>query len=155
MEKVRIDDLERRTDVSTVQRPLSRALGTEHVSLNYYELAPGASPAYGYHKHEAQEELFVVQQGELTFETESGEVVVEAGDAIRFGPGEFQQGVNTGDERAVILAVGAPQDGGDVEIRRECADCGERTPHTVELADEGEGKITRCLDCEAVTGHFE
>lgn len=155
MEKVRIEDIDRRTDVSTVQRPLARALGAEHLALSYYELAPGNSPAYGYHSHEKQEEVFVVQQGEVTFETESGDVVVEAGDAVRFAPGEYQQGVNTGDERAVLLAVGAPQDGGDVEILRECETCGGRTPTTVELAEDGVRKITRCLACESITGRFE
>ncbi|MFT4946639.1 MAG: putative cupin superfamily protein, partial [Natronomonas sp.] len=88
MEKVRIDDIDRRIDVSTLQRPLTDALGASDLALNYYELAPGDSPAYGYHKHEAQEEVFVIQQGEMTFETETGEVVVEAGEALRFGPGE-------------------------------------------------------------------
>ena len=155
MEKVRIDEVDRRTDVSTVQRPLTGALGAEHLSLNYYELAPGNSPAYGYHSHENQEELFIVQQGEVTFETESGEVVVRAGEAIRFGPGEYQQGVNTGDERATLLAVGAPRDGGSVEVLRECENCGQRTPTTVELADDGEAKVTRCLDCDSLTGRFE
>jgi hypothetical protein len=42
-----------------------------------------------------------------------------------------------------------------VELLRECADCGGRTPHTVEWADPGESKQTRCLDCDAVTGHFK
>lgn len=155
MEKVRIDDIDRRLDVSTLQRPLTDALGATDIALNYYELAPGNSPAYGYHKHERQEEVFYIQQGEMTFETEDGEVVLEEGEAIRFGPGEFQQGVNTGSERVVMLAIGAPQDGGDVELLRECADCGERTPTTIEMAEDGEAKITRCLNCEAVTGRFE
>lgn len=155
MEKVRIDDIDRRLDVSTLQRPLTDALGATDLALSYYELAPGNSPAYGYHKHDDQEEVFYVQQGEMTFETEDGSVVVAAGEAIRFGPGEYQQGVNTGDERAVLLAAGAPQDGGGVEILRECEECGERTPTTVELAEDGAAKITRCLDCDAVTGRFE
>ncbi|WP_336328742.1 cupin domain-containing protein [Halovenus sp. HT40] len=155
MEKVRIEEIDRRIDVSTLQRPLTDALGASDIALNYYELAPGDSPAYGYHKHEEQEEVFLVQRGELTFETEEGEVVVEEGEAIRFGPGEYQQGVNTGTERTAFLAIGAPRDGGDVEILRECEGCGERTPHTVEWADPGESKQTRCLDCDAVTGRFE
>lgn len=155
MEKVRIDEIDRRIDVSTLQRPLTDALGATNLALNYYELEPGNSPAYGYHKHEDQEEVFLVQQGEMTFETEAGEVVVEEGEAIRFGPGEYQQGVNTGDERAGLLAIGAPTDGGAVEILRACDDCGERTPHTVEMAEGGEAKITRCLDCDSITGRFE
>jgi len=79
------------------------------MALNYYELAPGDSFAYGYHRHERQEELFLVQQGAATFETEAGDVVVEAGEVVRFVPGEFQRGVNEGEERVVAFALGAPR----------------------------------------------
>ena len=154
MEKVRIDDVEGRPGPAAVARPLTDALGASDVALNYYELAPGESFAYGYHRHERQEELFVVQRGTVTFETESGDVPVEGGEVVRFAPGEFQRGVNEGDERVVALALGAPQVRGDTEIRRQCDDCGERTRHTVERADDG-GTLARCLDCDAVTGRFE
>lgn len=36
---------------------------------------------------------------QVTFETEDGEIVGTAGEVIRFAPGEYQQGINTGDER--------------------------------------------------------
>jgi len=52
--------------------------------------------------------VFYVLSGTATFETEAGEVTVDAGEAIRFVPGEFQQGSNRGDERVVALAPGAP-----------------------------------------------
>ena len=155
MEKLRIEAVDPQVDAATVFRPLTEAIGATDVALNQFELAPGDSFAYGYHRHEDQEELFVIQSGRVTFETEDGDVVVEDGELIRFGPGEYQQGVNTGDERVVALAIGAPQETGGTEIRRECADCGERTPTTVEVADDGAAKITRCLDCDAVTGRFE
>jgi len=128
-------------------------VGADEVALNYYELASGDSFAYGYHRHERQEELFVVQQGTVTFETESGDRAVEAGEVVRFAPGEFQRGVNEGEERVVAFALGAPRDPGDTEIRRHCDDCGERTGHTVERADAG--TLARCLECESVTGRFE
>jgi uncharacterized cupin superfamily protein len=155
MEKVRIEDVEERVDSATVKRPLTRALDATDLALNYYELAPGDSFAYGYHMHEAQEELFVVQEGEVTFETEDGDVVVSAGEVVRFAPGEFQQGTNRGEERVVALAVGAPQESGGFELRRECPTCGERTPTTIERADDGRAKITRCLECGTETGRFE
>jgi uncharacterized cupin superfamily protein len=155
MERVRIDDVDRRIDTATVSRPLTSALGAENVALNYYELAPGDSFAYGYHKHEAQEEVFVIQAGEVTFETEDGDVAVGAGELIRFAPGEFQRGINTGDERVVALALGAPRESGESEIRRHCEDCGERTETTIERAPDGDAKLTRCLECGAVTGRFD
>jgi len=154
MEKVRIEDVETRPGPAAVSRPLTSALGASDVALNYYEFAPGESFAYGYHRHERQEELFIVQQGRVMFETESGDVVVEAGEVVRFAPGEFQRGVNEGDERVVAFALGAPQTRGDTEIRRECGHCGERTGHTVERTDDG-GTLARCLDCDSVTGRFE
>ena len=155
MERIRIDDVDSRAGPATVKRPLAAALGASDVALNYYELAAGESFAYGYHRHESQEELFVVERGEVTFETKRGDVVAEAGEVVRFEPGEWQRGVNTGGKRVVALAIGAPQDAGETEIRRECERCGERTPHEVALADEGDGTVARCLDCGAVTGRFQ
>ncbi len=154
MERVDIDGVEREPDSATVKRPLSRALGAENFALNRYELAPGDSFAYGYHRHSSQEEVFVIERGTVTFETEDGDVSVAAGEAIRFAPGEFQQGVNRGDERVVALALGAPRDSGEVEIRRHCPGCGQRTSTTVESTDDGAAKITRCLECGAETGRF-
>lgn len=155
MDKIRIDDIDRRVDSATVQRPLTNALNATNVALNYYELSPGDSFAYGYHMHETQEELFIIQEGRVTFETEDGDVIVEAGEVIRFAPGEYQQGINTSDERVVAFAIGAPQETGDSEILRECATCGERTPQTVKRVGGGQVNVTRCLNCGEETGRFE
>lgn len=155
MDKTRINDIDGRTDSATVKRPLTDAINATNVALNYYELAPGDSFAYGYHMHENQEELFVIQEGRVTFETEDGEIVVDAGEVIRFAPGEYQQGINRDDERVVALAIGAPQKTGNSEILRECETCGERTPNTVERAGDGHAKITRCLECGNETGRFD
>jgi uncharacterized cupin superfamily protein len=155
MDKIRMDDIGGRSDSATVKRPLTDAISAANVALNYYELAPGDSFAYGYHTHESQEELFVIREGRVTFETEDGEVAVTAGEIIRFAPGEFQQGINKGDERVVALAIGAPRETGGSELRRECEACGERTPHTVERVQDGRAKITRCLECGDETGRFE
>jgi uncharacterized cupin superfamily protein len=155
MDKVTISEIDRYVDSATVMRPLTAALGASNVAINYYELAPGDSFAYGYHAHEGQEEVFVVTAGTVTFETESGEVVVGPGEAIRFAPGEYQQGTNAGDERVEALAIGAPQDGGDLDLLRDCGTCGGRTSQTVEWTDDRDAKLTRCLDCGSLTGRFE
>lgn len=154
MQKVRIEDVEDRMGPADVKRPLSRALGAEHVVVNYYELAPGESFAFGYHSHESQEELFYVQAGTVTFETAEGNVEVAAGEAIRFAPGESQRGVNTGDERVVALAIGAPRDAGTLHLMRECVNCGFRTPHGIGLVDDGEAVVTTCLECGMETGRY-
>ncbi|WP_290815507.1 cupin domain-containing protein [Halovivax sp.] len=154
MEKVRVEDLENRMGPADVKRPLSRALGTEHVAVNYYELDPGESFAFGYHSHEAQEELFVVREGTVTFETAEGDVAVGAGEAIRFEPGESQRGVNAGDERVVALAIGAPKDPGELSLLRECVQCGTRTPASVSLTEDRKAIVTTCLECGMETGRY-
>jgi len=82
-------------------------------------------------------------------------VSVDAGEAIRFVPGEYQRGINTGDQRVVALAIGAPKETGDSKILRECDTCDERTPNTVERVEGGDATITRCLECGAETARFD
>jgi uncharacterized cupin superfamily protein len=95
MEKVAIEDVENEVNpmrVHSVRRPVSRALGTEHFAMNYFELEPGESFSGGMHTHHDQEEVFYVQEGTATFETPDGEPVVREGELIRFAPGEYQKG---------------------------------------------------------------
>ena len=155
MKKVTLDGLDSRMGPADVKRPVSKALGATDVALNYYELAPGDSFGFGYHRHADQEEVFHVQSGTVTFETEDGDVKVGAGELVRFGPGEWQLGTNRGDERVVALAVGAPADAGTTEMLRECADCGGRTENRIEMTDDRDALVTVCEQCEAETGRFD
>ncbi|WP_423746468.1 cupin domain-containing protein [Haladaptatus sp. SPP-AMP-3] len=59
-----------------------------------------------YHRHHEQEEVFYITAGTATFETEQGDVVVKAGELIRFAPGEWQQGANRENSRLEVLAFG-------------------------------------------------
>ncbi|WP_257299305.1 cupin domain-containing protein [Haloarchaeobius sp. FL176] len=154
MEKVTIADAKRRMGPADVKRPLTDALGATDFALNYYELAPGDSLGFGYHRHSDQEEVFYVQSGVVTFETESGDVPVESGDVVRFAPGEWQLGSNESDERAVVLAMGAPKEAGELTMVRHCEDCGERTEQTLSLTDERDAVVSSCVDCSAETGRF-
>ena len=155
MEKVRIEEIESRTGPADVKRPLTRALGATDLAVNYYELAPGDSFAFGYHAHGDQEEVFYVQSGTVTFETEEGPVAVGPDELVRFAPGEFQRGVNEGDGRVVALALGAPKESGDLDLRRECPDCDGRTSNTIQRAETGEVLVTICEACGAQTGRFD
>lgn len=147
MHRVSLEEVESRMGPADVNLPLTDALGASKLALNYYELAPGDSFAFGFHAHADQEEVFYVEAGTVTFQTEAGDVEVEAGELVRFGPGEFQRGVNEGDERVVALAMGAPQDAGETEILRECETCGEATTMNLELADDHDAVIVRCAEC--------
>ena len=171
MKRQSLDEMESRMGPADVIRPLTDALGTADVALNYYELAPGDSFAYGYHAHDAQEEVFYVQEGTVTFTTAEGDVEVGAGELVRFGPGEYQRGVNRvseedseahqtesdggGGERVVALAIGAPQEAGDTEIIRECGTCGEPTRQRIEMTDDRDAIVTLCEECDAETGRFD
>jgi len=154
MKHVRTEEVDSWMSPASVRRPLGKELDAEGMALNYFELAPGESFAFGYHRHADQEEVFFVVAGEATFETEDGETVVGEGEAVRFEPGEYQQGWNRGDERVVALALGAPADSGETDILRECENCGERTPQRIEPTDEKDALLTVCEGCEAETGRF-
>jgi len=155
MKRVDVDDVDDRMGPADVKRDVSRALDATDMALNYYELAPGDSFGFGYHRHGEQEELFYVESGTVTFETEDGEVVVAAGETVRFAPGEWQLGTNEGDERVVALAMGAPQDMGDTTMLRECPDCEGRTENEIEMADDRSALVTICTECGAETGRFD
>ncbi|WP_276299707.1 cupin domain-containing protein [Halorussus lipolyticus] len=156
MEKVRIEEVEARASgPAEIKRPLTAALGATGLAVNYYELAPGDSFAFGYHAHSDQEEVFYVQSGTVTFETEDTPVEVGPGELVRFAPGEYQRGVNEADRRAVALALGAPKESGDLDLRRECPDCGERTSNSIQRAEERDVLVTICEDCGAETGRFD
>jgi quercetin dioxygenase-like cupin family protein len=154
MEKTAIDDVDVEVnplEVHSVRKPVSRVLGTEHFAMNYFELEPGESFSGGLHRHHDQEEVFYVEKGSTIFEvgTEREAVSVEAGELIRFEPGEFQKGYNDGDDRVVGWALGAPgasHDWEDLESLVDCRDCGEETPHTTRLTEEGRFQMT-CTDC--------
>ncbi|WP_276273144.1 cupin domain-containing protein [Haloarcula litorea] len=154
MEHVSLDDVDSRMGPADVKRSLSNALDTTDLAANYYELAPGETFGLGYHRHPAQEEVFYVQAGTATFETEDGDVTVDAGEAVRFAPGEWQLGRNDGDERVVALALGAPKDARETEMVRRCEDCGGRTEQRVELTDDRDALVTLCTACGAETGRF-
>ncbi|WP_135305252.1 cupin domain-containing protein [Haloarcula amylovorans] len=154
MEKVSVDAVDSRMGPADVKRSLSNALDTSDLAVNYYELAPGETFGLGYHQHPNQEELFYVQRGTATFETEDGDIPVGPDEAIRFAPGEWQLGRNASDERVVALALGAPKDTSETEMVRHCESCGERTEQRVEMTDDRDALVTRCVNCDEETGRF-
>ena len=154
MQKVSIDDVppEPAAEYHADRRPLSDPLNTSDVALTRYVLEPGERFSGSVHAHMDQEEVFVVLEGEATFETDGGEVTVGEDEAIRFGAGEFQTGWNDGDGPVVALALGAPRDTEDVRISRipvledrdvACPDCGH--DHMRVSGDEEAGLV--CPAC--------
>lgn len=154
MKKVAIDEVEIETnpmEVHSVRKPVSRALGTEHFAMNYFELEPRESFSGGMHTHHDQEEVFYVQEGTATFETPDDEIAVAEGELIRFAPGDYQKGYNDpgeGDGNVVGFALGAPgasHDWDELESIVACPDCGDEKSHGVDLVAGG-FRLT-CTDC--------
>jgi uncharacterized cupin superfamily protein len=109
MQKVSVDELDNDPRVADVQKHLTEPLGLSDMALNYYELEPGDSFSGGMHTHMDQEEVFYVMEGTATFQPEEGTHEVGPDEAVRFAPGEYQEGRNEGDERVRALAMGAPR----------------------------------------------
>lgn len=55
--------------------------------VNFVEVEPG-NYAYGYHYHEANEEVFYIISGTGVVRTPKGEITLKAGDVIAFPAGE-------------------------------------------------------------------
>lgn len=158
MEHVAVDDVEPTGFGDDVEcRKFSDCLGTTGVAINHYRVAPGEGLPSGLHAHGDQEEIFVVLDGEATFETlgprrsEAEEVIVGSGEAVRFAPGEYQSGRNDADADLVVLALGAPRNSEDVRVPLACPECGHDylRPEVVEdgpKTDEA-GVVLACPDC--------
>lgn len=160
MEHVRIDEVDNDVQPAAVMRKLTEPLGLTDLAINYYELEPGDSFAFAYHNHEVQEEVFYVQEGTATFETDDGPIEVASGEIIRVDRGEFQRGWNYGDDRVVALALGAPLDYGEMVKLRDCEACGEPTHTRLERREESGGDtgepvvVGLCSECGAETGRW-
>ncbi|WP_115865005.1 cupin domain-containing protein [Halorussus litoreus] len=158
MEKVAVEDVDNERNpmkVHSVRKPVSRALGTTDFAMNYFELEPGESFSGGLHRHNDQEEVFYVESGTATFEVglDREEVVVEAGELVRFPPGEFQKGYNDDEATVEGWALGAPgatHDWDELQSRAYCPECEDETTHDVALPD-GSFELT-CTDCGTTQG---
>lgn len=147
MEKITLSEIEPAVfSDESERRALADHLQTTEMALNHYRIEPGEGLPGGLHAHLDQEEVFIVREGTLTFETMQGNITVEESEAIRFAPGEFQSGRNETDSDLVVLAIGAPRETSDVRIPVECPACGFET---LRLDFSGERLTFDCPDCPA------
>lgn len=93
-------------DPGTADRivPLRRQLGVSSFGLNQIALQPGQRGRI--HRHEHQEEVYLVLEGSLTVVVEREENELAAGELIRVAPELRRQLVNRGPGRVVIIALG-------------------------------------------------
>ena len=90
---------------SELFRPLRRELGVESLGINQITLQPGQRMRV--HRHERQDEVYVVLEGTLTLIVEGEEHTLAAGTLARVGPATRRQIGNRGEEPAVLLCIGA------------------------------------------------
>jgi mannose-6-phosphate isomerase-like protein (cupin superfamily) len=90
------------------------ALGGETLGLSLMKLAPSFRMPFG-HKHEGQEEVYVVVRGSARIKVEDEIVEVAEWDAIRFDRNTMR-GVEAGSDGVEYLAFGAGEDPLDAEM---------------------------------------
>jgi mannose-6-phosphate isomerase-like protein (cupin superfamily) len=90
------------------------ALAGESLGLSLFTLAPNFRIPFG-HKHEGQEEVYVVVRGSGRVKVEDEIVEVEEWDAIRFDK-DTMRNVEAGPDGIEYLAFGAGEDPRDVEM---------------------------------------
>ena len=83
---------------------LRAALGVSSFGLNQIVLRPGERGRI--HRHEHQEEVYLVLDGTLSLLLEGEETTLERGDLIRVGPEVRRQLVNRGPGVLSLLALG-------------------------------------------------
>jgi uncharacterized cupin superfamily protein len=145
MEKVTIDEIAGSETGEADVRNVADALGTTDLAMNRFRLEPGQSFTGGMHAHFDQEEVFYVIEGTATFETPDGSQEVDAGEVIRFAPGDYQQGKNEGDSVLSALALGAPKESTETRVAMECPECGGSDSMAVHMGEDG--MTLECPEC--------
>jgi uncharacterized cupin superfamily protein len=84
--------------------PLRRQLGVTSFGLNLVVLQPRQRGRI--HRHERQEEVYLVLEGTLTLLVEGEESTLERGELVRVAPELRRQLVNRGPRRLALLALG-------------------------------------------------
>jgi mannose-6-phosphate isomerase-like protein (cupin superfamily) len=89
-------------------------LGGKTLGLSLFTLEPGFRIPFG-HKHESQEEVYVVVRGSARVKVDDEIVELGEWDAIRFDKGAMHN-VEAGSDGVEYLAFGAGEDGTEVEM---------------------------------------
>jgi uncharacterized cupin superfamily protein len=123
-------------DADTFQT-LRRELGVTSFGINLLVLQP--RQRLRVHRHECQEEVYLVLSGQLTLIVEDEPHVLGEGDLVRVGPESKRQLTNPTAERVQVLALGGDgaHEGRDGIAWPSWDDEGEgRSPQEVPLPDD-------------------
>jgi uncharacterized cupin superfamily protein len=115
---------------------LRQQLGVSTFGLNQIVLEPGQRGRI--HRHQHQEEVYLVLAGTLTLFVEGEEHTLEAGSLARVAPGLRRQLVNRGPERLGLLALGGAEahEGRDGEAFESWDATDGRPPQQTPLPDD-------------------
>lgn len=112
-------------------QPLRRELGVSTFGLNLIRLRPRERGRI--HRHERQEEVYVVLGGRLTLAVEGEERELVRGELARVAPSVRRQLANRGPEPLLLLAIGGaePHAGRDGVAYGSWEETEGRPPHEV------------------------
>lgn len=115
---------------------LRNTLGVESFGLNLLLLEPGQGSRI--HRHERQEEVYVVLEGTLTLEYDGERHELGQGDVARVAPNVKRQLSNRRAQRLALLAVGGaqPHEGRDGIAYLDWDDEEGRKPPDVPLPED-------------------
>jgi uncharacterized cupin superfamily protein len=115
---------------------LRRALGVTSFGINLMLLEPGQRGRI--HRHQRQEEVYLVLEGVLTLVVEGDEHDLGAGEAARVAPEVRRQVVNRGPGRTALIALGGANahEGRDGEAFGDWDDTDPRPPQEVALPED-------------------
>ena len=115
---------------------LRRPLGVTSFGINQMVLEPRQRGRI--HRHERQEEVYLVLEGTLTLVVEGEEQAVGRGELVRVAPEVRRQLVNRGPERVVMVALGGDGEhtGRDGEAFADWDDTQGATPQEIPLPDD-------------------
>jgi quercetin dioxygenase-like cupin family protein len=90
-------------------------LALERSGVSYYRLAPGFRLPFG-HRHEVQEEVYLVVTGTACAKVGDDVLELRAFDAVRVAP-DVVRGLEAGPNGAEVVVFGAPRtDGNDASL---------------------------------------
>jgi uncharacterized cupin superfamily protein len=122
-------------DLGTDERfqRLRQQLGVTTFGINLLVLQPGQ--VMRIHRHERQEEVYLVLEGELTLLVEREEHRLAQGALVRVAPDVRRQLLNRGPVRVALLALGgaSDHDGRDGQAYGSWEDSESRPPQEVPL----------------------
>ena len=115
---------------------LRRALGVTSFGMNQIVLRPRQRGRI--HRHERQEEVYLVLEGTLSLAVEGEERELPRGSIARVAPGARRQLTNRGGELLALLAIGGAEshEGRDGEAFTSWDEQAGRPPQEVPLPDD-------------------